>query len=756
MDKPSRSKQIRALTGILGIALCFLALTPVSAQPTQALNEDWRLSDYSFNSSMLDTDQNDNVYILGSTPASNILTIKKFNAAGTLLWQTTYDPVEALSGVWIAVDGNGNPVVLANIVRSLDGQPNGWLTLKYDLNGNLLWANSLPGPFRGAARVEVDANNNIYVAGYMWLTNASGNTTHDSVLIKYSPSGTTLWNAVFDNNSAVDQAYSMVISPDGSRIGVAGISGNMFMALMYDANGNRLWAHTNSNVYAANDLAFGPGNVSYFAAGTYFPQDPNPYQMAIVKFDAAGNQSWIRSYSVGDRTFRLGVDAQGNILATGMDVISYMDWMTIKTDANGNLLWSQRYDGGRNNDETPNMLAIDASGAVYVTGKGGPNPSSGTVSYVKGVVVKYNPDGTPQWAVWDDYAGGKGFRFGAGNTLATLGWGYLVTAHYTQTGLPDLAPNAPTNLSGFPSLNGSNYQVSLNFSDNASNEFWVEAERCTGSGCTNFSKVAQSRGENATGLTDTTVSRGVIYTYRVRALGFMGLSSPSNTVEIVVPAANLPATPSNLTAAMSGASVVLNWQDNSTNESQFQIERCQGTGCTSFAWLDARGANITTLTDSSAAAGQSYSYRVRAWNSDGYSSYSNTATIVTPGGPPPLPPAPSNLVAAMSGTNVVLNWQDNGTNESQFYVERCQGAGCTIFVEAGVTGANVTTWTDSYVVVGQSYSYRVRALYSAGYSGYSNMASIVIPSGPPSPPAAPSNLTARPLNKSQIRLNLDE
>jgi hypothetical protein len=99
----------------------------------------------------------------------------------------------------------------------------------------------------------------------------------------------------------------------------------------------------------------------------------------------------------------------------------------------------------------------------------------------------------------------------------------------------------------------------LNFSDIADNEFWVEAERCTGPGCTNFTKVAQSRGEDTTGLTDTTAARGVTYTYRVRARGFMGLSGPSNTIVISVPGLNLPAAPSNLTAAMSGADVVLNW-----------------------------------------------------------------------------------------------------------------------------------------------------------------------------------------------------
>ncbi len=88
------------------------------------------------------------------------------------------------------------------------------------------------------------------------------------------------------------------------------------------------------------------------------------------------------------------------------------------------------------------MLAVDTfGGAVYVTGKGGPNPGSGTISNLKGVVVKYNSNGTPQWAVWDDYAGGKALSLdkvdpmGSPPPLTTLGWGYLTTARYTQTGL---------------------------------------------------------------------------------------------------------------------------------------------------------------------------------------------------------------------------------------------------------------------------------------------------------------------------------
>ena len=709
MRKSPRFQNIIRFVVAIAFLAIFLGPATVSAQSTQALSEDWRTADFSFASSMMAADLNGNIYVLGDTVVGRYLVIKKFSAAGILLWQTTYDPVDTLGGVWIVVDGNGNAIVQANMVNARTGNPFGWVTLKYDTNGNLLWFKSASGMVAGSVRVGVDVNNNIYVAG---------SALNDSVLIKYSPSGTTLWTKVFDNNGAFDTPSSMVISPDGSRIGVAGSSGYTLMALMYDTNGNLLWSNTNSNVGPAGDLAFGPGNVSYFGASTNFPY-PNPNQMAIVKFDAAGNQIYVKGYSVGDRTYFVRVDGQGNVVATGIETTGYFDWMTIKTDASGNLLWSQRYDGGRNNDEYPLMLVIDASNSVYVTGRGGPNPGSGNVSYLKGVVAKYNSDGTPQWAVWDDYAGGRAIALGAGNTLTSLGYNYLVVAHYTPTGLPDLPPAAPTNLSARADLS----LIDLSFVDNASNEFWVDVERCTGSGCTNFSKIGQTLGENATTFRDTNVSRGVTYIYRLRAVGFMGASVYSNTLEVSEAPLNPPAAPSNLTTAMSGASVVLNWLDNSANENEFDIERCQGAGCTNFLFFGVSGVNVATWTDSGIVAGQSYSYRVRALNYDGYSNYSNTATIVTLGGPA-LPPAPTNLIGqALNKSQIRLTWTNNGANQDGVKIERCLSSNCTNFTQIAIVAGTATTYTDSGLAANTTCRYRVRAHNSAGDSSYSNIAS---------------------------------
>jgi predicted phage tail protein len=203
----------------------------------------------------------------------------------------------------------------------------------------------------------------------------------------------------------------------------------------------------------------------------------------------------------------------------------------------------------------------------------------------------------------------------------------------------------------------------------------------------------------------------------------MGPSGYSNTVEVIVPPVNPPAAPGSLAAAMDGAYVVLSWQDNSTNESQFYVERCQGAGCTSFAGTGSSNANVTTWTDFNAAAGQSYSYRVRAWNADGYSAYSNIATIVTPGGSPVPPPAPGNLTAqALNKSQIMLTWTNNSLDQAGVQIERCLGTKCTNFVQIASVAGSGTSYTDSGLAAYTFYRYRVRAYNLSGDSPYSNIA----------------------------------
>lgn len=96
-----------------------------------------------------------------------------------------------------------------------------------------------------------------------------------------------------------------------------------------------------------------------------------------------------------------------------------------------------------------------------------------------------------------------------------------------------------------------------------------------------------------------------------------------------------------LTSLAFGGEVSFQWDDNSTTETLFHIER--STSSVPYAEIGTVGTNVTTFTDVNAQQGQTYNYRVRASNAGGFSGYTNTLTVFVPVPPPPTPPPPSNL-----------------------------------------------------------------------------------------------------------------
>ena len=90
------------------------------------------------------------------------------------------------------------------------------------------------------------------------------------------------------------------------------------------------------------------------------------------------------------------------------------------------------------------------------------------------------------------------------------------------------------------------------------------------------------------------------------------------------PPVSVPAAPSGLSLSARKGSLTLNWTDNANNEIGFVIERSvNGAG---FAQIAQVGANVRTFTNSGLNKNTSYTYRVRAFNANGNSAFSNTAT----------------------------------------------------------------------------------------------------------------------------------
>jgi hypothetical protein len=97
-----------------------------------------------------------------------------------------------------------------------------------------------------------------------------------------------------------------------------------------------------------------------------------------------------------------------------------------------------------------------------------------------------------------------------------------------------------------------------------------------------------------------------------------------------------PTAPGGLVAnANSPTQVNLVWQDTSSVEDGFQVER-RGGSDGSFAQIAVVTANTVSYSDASALPNTAYSYRVRAFNTSGASSYTAEVSIITPSTPSTL------------------------------------------------------------------------------------------------------------------------
>ena len=119
----------------------------------------------------------------------------------------------------------------------------------------------------------------------------------------------------------------------------------------------------------------------------------------------------------------------------------------------------------------------------------------------------------------------------------------------------------------------------------------------------------------------------------------------------------------------------------------------------------------------------------------------------------PVPPAaPTGLSATtISSSQINLAWTDNANNENGFKIE--QSTNGTNFTQIATVGSNAVSFSVTGLSASTTYFYRVASFNAAGDSGFSNTASATTSAPPPPVPAAPSDLNAVAVSRTQINLN---
>ena len=295
-------------------------------------------------------------------------------------------------------------------------------------------------------------------------------------------------------------------------------------------------------------------------------------------------------------------------------------------------------------------------------------------------------------------------------------------------------PNPPSGLSA-STIDSSS--IGLEWNDNSDNETGFMIERKIGN--TGSWTQMYSLPANSTDYTDTGLIDGMLYSYRVNAFNNAGNSAYSNIDSAVTP---LKA-PTDLSGTLDGVdNVNLTWTDNSSAESGYIIERHEYTS--SFYVLDTVSANVTSYVDSNLIFGEYYTYRVRAFNAIATSDYSNNFDFIVNN---PYPNPPSGLSAStIDSSSIGLEWNDNSDNETGFMIERKIG-NTGSWTQMYSLPANSTDYTDTGLIDGMLYSYRVNAFNNAGNSAYSNIDSAVTEMN------SPGNLTATNPEPRKVELS---
>ncbi len=221
------------------------------------------------------------------------------------------------------------------------------------------------------------------------------------------------------------------------------------------------------------------------------------------------------------------------------------------------------------------------------------------------------------------------------------------------------------------------------------------------------------------------------YRWNMRAKNSAGWSSYSTRLYFQME--GIPVAPSNLGTQAFSDRIVLGWNDNSSNENGFKIERRVISG--SWSQIGTTGSNSDSTafyTDYSVMPNTTYIYRVRAYNSIGNSAYSDEVTNTTPGGPPgdfSLSYDPPYWDAQPpAGPAVNLYWTPS-EDAGSYALYRND--------EVYTSGISGTTYLNNLnLAPGETYTYYIRASNADG-STDSNAVTITMPEEPVTPPDAP-------------------
>lgn len=329
------------------------------------------------------------------------------------------------------------------------------------------------------------------------------------------------------------------------------------------------------------------------------------------------------------------------------------------------------------------------------------------------------------YAIWDTFLGGAGLGLARFNP-ATNQWTTLTTnignGAYNGAGEGDVTV-APNGKVWVAIALGKGYALEGTVSGNSITFAPADVAVAAGSGGEVFAAQIEAGPDG-----------------KVHYLGAAIDSSRKSLYSFAQTSAGPPTAPSNanLTWNPDTNTFNLTWQDNSSEETGYVVER-QVFGTNSWSVVGNLTANTTSFNETTFFPENSYQYRVKAKNGSGDSAYATSQAV-------DVLNAPSSLtVTEISSSKYSLSWVDNSARETAYVVER-QISGSNSWSVVGTIAANSVTFSENNFFPELVYQFRVKARGASTDSAYTVSADTELVSGP-------ANLVATSKSTSKISLS---
>ncbi|MDB6019307.1 MAG: hypothetical protein JWR19_3796 [Pedosphaera sp.] len=352
------------------------------------------------------TDANGDVWVVGTTlrnattSALADIAVLKYARNGNPLWTNLYTSFDTNSAdpTALAVDRFGNAYMEQSAGYS---GPFGVGTVvdnsltKYDSAGDVDWTwhylPFAPEPsheLRQPGPIAFDDEGNLFVAG----NSAGGHQSGGVSLLKYAGDGSVLWTN-YHSIQLMSKVDLLSVDRHGDIILTGEVSTNYqptYVVLKCSNDGASLW--TNSLLGPAYIGGNVPQALPDFA-GNVFVIGGSPGAAAgfyqILKLSSNGIPLWTNLNAnfgpTNGMCMTSAVDSAGNLYLTGYAPGNgYADFITFKFSADGQPIWTNRFDGLASFSDIPYYLAVDDAGSVYVAGQS--QLSSGHTDFI---IVKY-------------------------------------------------------------------------------------------------------------------------------------------------------------------------------------------------------------------------------------------------------------------------------------------------------------------------------------------------------------------------------